>query len=538
MPYRLRADRQRRDREYQRNRDGQAPPLFDLGAALATAPDLPADPAGAIATWAEDRLTIPTGRLRGRPFAMPQWQRDFLAGLFASREAWLTCARKNGKSGAIAAVILAHLAKDGPMLQAGWRGLVISLTGTLAGELRRQVDEIIQASALTGVRVMKSPAPGRILGALGSTVDILAADKSSGHAAGADLAIIDEAGLLPERKRPLWDAVASSVSGRDGRLCGISVLGHGPMFREALAREGEPGVHVVRFEAPADCGLDDPRAWAAANPGLATGIKSPDYMAHKAREALSNPSSAAGFRSLDLNQPIKPADELLCDVAEWQRVECPVSALPAREGACWLGIDLGMNRSLTAAVAVWETGRMEAWAAVPRIPDLLERGRKDGVGMAYQDAVSEGSLAVVGERMVDWAAFLTAVFAHLPAGVVVGADKRRRTEVLHALETVTDDAPSVVWRHHGASATPDTSHDVRAFQSAVAGAAVRCAPNRMMRLALAGTAVRRDGAGNPAIDKSSHVSRIDLASAAVIACGLRAVARRRPEGRQAFVIAG
>ena len=193
---------------------------------------------------------------------------------------------------------------------------------------------------------------------------------------------------------------------------------------------------------------------------------------------------------------------------------------------------------------------MEAWAAVPREPDLLERGRKDGVGAAYVEARREGSLAVVGHRIVDWPEFLRAVLSSLtglapgdavvewPAGLVVGADKRRRNEVLHALEAVSQAPPSLVWRQHGATATEDTSHDVRAFQHAVkAGPAVRCAPNRMMRLALAGTALVRDGAGNPAIDKSSHVSRIDLVSAAVIACGIRALARAKPD-RPAFVIAG
>ena len=85
-----------------------------------------------VADWAESRLTIPTGPLRGQPFKIADWQRQFLVDALAPgiREAGLSVARKNGKSGLIAALLLAYLV--GPLNSTLWRGIVVSETGLLA----------------------------------------------------------------------------------------------------------------------------------------------------------------------------------------------------------------------------------------------------------------------------------------------------------------------------------------------------------------------------------------------------------------------
>ena len=72
-------------------------------------------------------------------------------------------------------------------------------------------------------------------------------------------------------------------------------------------------------------------------------------------------------------------------------------------------------------------------------------------------------------------------------------------------------------------------------QRHITGIAVRVNP--MLRVSLGATAIRRDGSGNPAIDKSHWDARIDVAAAAVIACGLRAVAAKEQTGTL-FRIAG
>ena len=56
--------------------------------------------------WIEQYCVVPTGPLRGRPFKLPGWQRAFLRG---------------------------------PLAHPTWRGVVASLTGKLAHELRDAV---------------------------------------------------------------------------------------------------------------------------------------------------------------------------------------------------------------------------------------------------------------------------------------------------------------------------------------------------------------------------------------------------------------
>ena len=106
----------------------------------------------------------------------------------------------------------------------------------MAGELRDAIELTASASGLSGITVKKYPPPGTIEGLNQASLSILASDRATGHAVGADLAILDEAGLLQENNRDLWNAVLSSTSGRDGRMLSISIQGDGPMFSELKAR--------------------------------------------------------------------------------------------------------------------------------------------------------------------------------------------------------------------------------------------------------------------------------------------------------------
>ena len=73
----------------------------------------------------------------------------------------------------------------GPLRRPGWRGAVASLDKGKANELRKQVEQVAEASGLD-VKVRRSPYPGVIESASGS-LDTLSADRHAGHASGYDL---------------------------------------------------------------------------------------------------------------------------------------------------------------------------------------------------------------------------------------------------------------------------------------------------------------------------------------------------------------
>ena len=486
-----------------------------------------------IADWAAEKLKVPMGPLRGQPFVMPGWQRRFALDAFAPgvTEAGLSVARKNGKSGWLAAAFLYFL--EGPGNFPEWRGIVTSMTGALAGELREAVRLTAEISGIA-IRSYRSPTPGRIVGRRGARLDFLAADKSTGHAFGADIAALDEAGLLQENARPLWNAVGSSVSGRNGRLIAISIRGNGPMFGE-LAERAETSSTVIFHEYAADpaAAVDDPAAWKAANPGLGT-IKGMDYMRARAAAVLSTPADEPLFRAYDLNQPQDPTREMIIAVSDW--LQC-CGEQPPRDGPCVVGIDLGGSSSMTAAVALWANGRLECMGAFPSKPDLEARGKADGVGTRYLTMQRRGELLTMGHRVTPVAEFL-GEFAGRLEGVrvtAVGADRYRKEEVIDVLEAAGLAWP-IVFRGQGASATADGSHDVRAFQKAVLSKAIFPGDSLLLEHAIAESSVTRDPLGNPRLDKSRARGRIDPLQAAVIATGLRALAPKRKPQRALAII--
>ena len=502
------------------------------------------DVAEAVAVWAEQTLKIPTGPRRGQPFKLDAWQVDWMRGALAEgiREAGLSCARKNGKSGGIAVVILAYLA--GPLNRPEWRGLVASLTGDLAKELRDAVKATAEISGLlwsvehaAPVRVFKSPAPGRIEGMNGARVDFVNADKASGHAAGADLALLDDGGLLTERKRNLWDAFVSCISARDGRFWCISVQGTCPMFQELRARETDPAVFFQEFAAPDGADLQDESAWAAANPGLGT-IKSLAYMRDRARAAAADPKAAPGFRSLDLNQPTQPRIEAVVELDAWKACEVKTPAdldeVAPRRGPVVLGLDIGQSSSMTAALGIWPaTWRCEAWAALPDTPSLMERGKADGVGNRYQVMADRGELQTwPGTVTTPVREFLCFVDAQLDGEQVLacGADQYRRAEVTQALLDAGLAWP-MQWRRQGAG--PQGGESVRAFQLLVIEGLLRIVESWLVRSAIGEACIHRDANGNPGLRQLRKRSRIDAVSAGVLAAALgrRAASMMPLDGR-------
>ena len=472
----------------------------------------------AVSEWAKT-LKVPSGPLTGKPFMLPPWQESFLRGALAPgiREAGLSVARKNGKSGLIAVLLLAYLV--GPLAKSGFRGIVCSLTGRLALELWMAMEGICRASNLQGVAFKRTPMPGIAIADPDQRIDFLAADKATGHALGADVAIIDEAGLIPESGRSLWNAILSSISGRDGRLICISIRGDGPMFSELAERADDRAVHWTEYAGNPHWPLDNKENWLAANPGLTTGIKSLTYMDDMSRRALANPNNQALFAAYDLNLPQEPSRELILSVSDWQA--CITGLLPPREGICCLGMDIGGSSSMTAAVAYWPTsGRLEVWGAFPAVPDLRARGDADGVGGLYQRMKERHELSVYPGRVTDVVAFIDDCASRLAGEQVICAlDRYRKAEALTAFERA-----GVIWqlrwRGQGHSHTADGSADVRAFQKLCLSGKVQSERSLMLESAIAASSIVRDPSGNPKLDKGRQKGRIDALQAGVLALGL------------------
>ena len=132
-----------------------------------------------------------------------------------------------------------------------------------------------------------------------------------------------------------------------------------------------------------------------------------------------------------------------------------------------------------------------------------------------------GELRVYPGRTVPVKAFVADVRADLVDAKVRGAyaDAYRSAELRDCLPW-----PLTVVR---SGTGPDGSAAVRAFQSAVLTNTLALTPNLSLSSAIKESTLRRDGNGNPAVDRARTAGRIDVLSAAVLAVGAGSKPRAR-----------
>ena len=108
-------------------------------------------------------------------------------------------------------------------------------------------------------------------------------------------------------------------------------------------------------------------------------------------KAVANTRLKAAFLSFYLNLPALDEDVSLLTPDEWERVLA--RPVPERSGVPIVGVDVGGGRAWSAAVAVWESGRIEALAVTGGEPDIKTQEKRDRVpGGTYQRLVDAGTL--------------------------------------------------------------------------------------------------------------------------------------------------
>ncbi len=517
MPYKDEAARRLANRERQRRWRARQKEKKKAQRSVVALP-VPDDPVGALAGWAREKLIVPPGHPKaGQPMELPEFAEEFLRAGWNAHESACSVARKNAKSAACAVLCLGHLV--GPLRTQGWRGAIASLSIEKASELRKQVADIATASRLTEINIRRSPYPGAIESATGS-LDTLSADRSAGHASGYDLVVVDETGLFPERSRELLAGLRSSVSAKNGRIIHISVQGDSPLFREIL----DNPVTVSRtYTAPEGCDIDDEEAWRAANPTLGD-IKQVDYMRDEVERIRNAPGDEPSFRAYDLNQKLSPTREMICAPSDLRA--CFVDELPPRQGPCIIGFDFGEATSATAACMIWpRTGRLETRMAFGDNPEITKRARRDDA--PYAQMIERGELVLYPGRVVKPAMFLTDLHDDLRGCDVTAAaaDGYKDSEVRDFFDEADLRWP-LDFRRVGAG--KDGGRDVRAFQRLLIQKKIHLLNNLSLATAISKSTVRRDGNGNPGLDRAYSRGRIDVLSAMVIACGLAEPMMNRP----------
>ena len=224
----------------------------------------------------------------------------------------------------------------------------------------------------------------------------------------------------------------------------------------------------------------------------------------------------ARFLSYRLNVPTQDERGMLLTVDDWQLVEGRPVGLPA--GRPIIGVDLGGGRAWSAAVAIWESGRMEAIACAPGIPSIEDQERRDNVPSGtYTKLQSIGALSVTqGLRVQPPSALWEAICNRWGVPVKIVCDRFRLAELQDAVNGACKIEPRVTqWS--------SSSADIRAIRKICRDGPLSVDPgSRSLLVVSMGAAyVQNDNAGNSRLIKKSsdNKARDDVAAAATLAAG-------------------
>lgn len=491
-----------------------------------------------------ETLKIPEGPKAGARLRLAEFQRTFVCGALdpANMVACLSIGRGNAKTALSAGVALGAIMgvwdaqpKREIVLAARNRDQAKTAFNFIVGF----VESLPKAKRERFIIRRGSRLEVEYDGNGGGLARCIAADGRSILGGAPTLAILDERAAWERDKGDnLENAILSGLGKRNGKALIISTSA--PDDANTFSRwldEPPPGTYVQEHRPPFGLPADDAESLLLANPGATEGIgASLEWLQAQARRAIARGGSAlSSFRNLNRNERVSSEDRsVLITVDEWLAAEVAPDDLPAREGPCVLGVDLGGSRSMSAASLYWpQTGRLEAVGTFPAVPSLSDRGASDGVGSRYVEMNARGELTVLGTNTVPPGEWLIEV-AKLADGAAISCivgDRFRHAEFVEAMNKANLRVP-FIWRGFG---WKDGSEDIERFRRALFDGLVKTTPSLLLRSAFADAITLIDPAGNHKLAKSRSLGRIDAAAASVLAVaeGARQVGRPARSARAA-----
>ena len=470
-------------------------------------------------------LTTTQGAGAGGPFRLLPWQRRFLSGFSATvGDVALSVSRGNGKSTLIAGIACAAVEPGGPLVQARAEVVIIASSFSQGRVVYEHVLAFLRAKGHNldqrkVWRLQDSQNAATVEHrATGARVRCLGSDPSRAHGLAPSLAIADEPAQWPgSTSDRMLAAVRTSMGKVPGsRMIAIGTrpVGDATWFGRMLAGGCD---YAQSHEAHEDDPPFQRRTWAKANPSLSIMPDLENRIRKEAADARKDSSLLAGFRALRLNMGTEDTEQAtLLDANTWQAIEGEAE----RRGPYALGIDLGGSAAMSAASAYWpDTGAFDAFACFGDIPDLRERGLRDGIGRRYMDMKARDEIILASGRVPDIKVLLGEVLARWgpPAGIV--ADRWKAPELQDALEASRFPMASLLYRGQGFK---DGAEDVRDFRVAVLQGRVTPGRSLLMRSAIGEARVTGDTAGNWKLSKQTEGgrrlrARDDAASSAILA---------------------
>jgi phage terminase large subunit-like protein len=468
---------------------------------------------------------VPEGKLVGRPMRLEPFQERFVKEVYdnpaGTRRGILSISRKNGKSGLIAALVLAHIvgpeARQNAQIVSGARSreqasLVFALACKmieLSPELRKLVRIIPSSKKLIGL-------------ALNVEYKALAAEGKTAHGLSPVVVILDELGQVRGSSDPFVEALETAQGAYDDGLQ-LVISTQAPTDADMLSiwiddaiRSDDPHSVCHVYAADEEAELDDKEQWAKANPALGS-FRSRVELEQAADKAARMPSFENSFRNLYLNQRINMVAAFVSP-GVWKSGN---GAPGDFDGVVYGGLDLSATTDLTALVLTSrKDGELHVrpffWMPLDSVQDAVKRDKAP-----YDVWVREGLLRTTPGRVIDYA-FVARDIGEICSGLHVakiGFDRWRMDRMQGALDRMGVSLPLEPFGQGFVSMSPALD----ALEADLLQEKIRHGGHPVLAMCAANAVAVSDPAQNRKLDKSKATGRIDGMVALAMACGVEAM---------------
>jgi phage terminase large subunit-like protein len=480
---------------------------------------------------------VPEGNLLGRPVQLLPFQQKFILDVYdnphGTSRAYLSIARKNGKTGLlIACLLLAHIV--GPEAYPNGRIVSGARSRKQAAEVFNYASKMIMMSPELSKLARVTPSSKTIVG-LAKNVEYQAssAEAKSAHGGSPILAILDEVGQIKGPTDDFVEAIETSQGAYEGKAMLFAISTQAATDNDLFSRwiddaetSKDPRIVSHIYAADKDCELDDREAWAAANPALGV-FRSIKDVEDFSKLASRMPSKEASFRWLFLNQRIDASAPFVAP-AVWRACDAPVDDFG--DEPVFGGLDLSEVSDLTA-LALMSPKRRDGqtlWQVKPTFwlpgDNLRERAKADRV--PYDVWHGQGHLQTTPGPTVDYE-FVAAYLRDLCGKANVRKIAFDRWNWRHLKPWLVDagftdeqlEGDEAIFEPFG-QGFASMSPALRDLESILLNKRLAHGGHPVLTMCMMNATVKTDPSGNRKLDKQKSRGRIDGAVALAMAAAM------------------
>lgn len=471
-------------------------------------------------------LTHTTGKWRGTPFELSDWQADVVRKTYGTknpdgarqyRTIFIAVPRKQGKTTFAAGLALYSLFCDGEPGAQVINAAADRDQAALCFDTAKQMVEAEQA--LSGrAEVFKRAI---IRPEKGASYRVLSSDAGTKHGLNVSYAGIDE--LHAWKDRELYDVIVTSQGAREQPLNVITTTaGYDKhtvcyeLWRYAeQVRDGQiddPTFLPVIFAADEADDWTAPETWAKANPNFNITV-SEDFYRRECEKAKAIPAYQNVFRRLYLNQWTEAESPWLSAEA-WKACG---GELPDLAGCrCFAGLDLATTTDIAAFVMVFQLpDSAVAVKPVFFVPEdaIAKRAKRDRV--PYDVWTRQGHIIAHPGKVIDYDRIRQTIneLAQEYQIAEIAVDRWNAHQITKQLE---DDGFEVVGFGQGFASM---SEPTKRFEALVISEKLRHGDNPVLRWMAANVMAEMDAAGNLKPSKKKSTEKIDGIVAAIMGIG-------------------